>query len=487
LNSQEELGGFCFNCAAKAPQFAPSPPQTQQKQSTHLQNPWPILVQSDDPYSVWSQPLTRIMYAPSTIEDVWTTSSRQRPANRVKPNPDDLAAFYDHFIFLHECGHLVAFDWTPVKEIARLILAFCYDSIDQLMQFCSSPMSAEDAWEIFADFTWRLGTVEKSIKFPEELIATAFALRAMEEQTLPGGMWTGFQEELEILKESALAHEGKNFLEFRVAYERTEPLVQLLFGWPRLASYVIPLLQPVVWAEGERMELRVQIYEASGYLDIISSIRNSLAGHLENEEAAVRRLQLLNEESERLKQEREGWRVVLGNLIKWVGEPVTEVGGIEHRYGTFVQLLWNISKGNIEKLYTDSLDTNFLTHADQIIGKLQDGIMKGSPLGLGNVFLLQRWMYKTQSIIRVVHSGFSEGSVSEDVKANHRALLFYEGIRQQLVVRKGFICPFSFGRQSCCCDSQTRKGLRRLAHLASDGLFGPGEWSLPLCLALRRR
>jgi hypothetical protein len=231
----------------------------------------------------------------------------------------------------------------------------------------------------------------------------------------------------------------------------------------------------------------VQIYEAGWYLDVSSFIYHRIIGHLENEEAAVRRLQLLNEESEQFRQEREGWRIALGNLMEWAGEPVRMVGGIERYYGGFAQLLWYVSRGNIEWKSADSLDTNLLSRADQAIEILQGNLAKQSPVGTGNVAILHRQMYKTRSYIGIAHSGFAEGIVSEEFRRKHLTLLLFEGIRQQLIVRKGFICPFMFGRQSCACVDQDRDGLRRLAHLALDGFFGPGDWSLPPCLALRRR
>jgi len=426
-----------------------------------------------------------------TIQDMWAILSKQRRANRVKHHPDDLALFDDHFIYLHECAHLVFLDWTPLKEIARVILSLCYDSIVQLMQSCSTSMSDEDAWEMFIENSRKLGLIEKSIKLPEELVATGFAIRAMEDQTLPGGMWTGYQEELEILKERVLAHEEKNFPAnpkkkfpgFREYYKRTEPLIQLLSARPHLLACVIPLLQPVIGEEGER----VKLYEANWYLDVFSFIYNRIIGHLENEEAAVRRLQLLNEGSEQLKKDREGWRIALGTLMEWAGEPVRMVGGIERYYGASAQLLWYISRGNIEWRSADSLDTNFLSHVDRTIEMLQGSLAKRSPSGTGNVAILQRRMYKTQSYIGIAHSGFQEGIISEEFRRKHLTLLLFEGIRQQLVVRKGFICPLMFGRQTCACVAQDRNGLRRLARLALDGFFGPGDWSLPPCLAQGRR
>src|SRR5207248_10607362 len=73
-------------------------------------------------------------------------------------------------------------------------------------------------------------------------------------------------------------------------------------------------------------------------------------------------------------------------------------------------------------------------------------------------------------------------------------LLFYEGIRQQLLVRKGFVCPNNhlnrekeLGRSGkslpCRCPTAVQEFLTILSLLAFDGLFGPGEWSLPPCLS----
>ncbi len=470
MNGQEqeqEQGGFCFNCAAKVPQFAPAIPQTQQNYTIQMQNPWPLLVLSSNLDFMRSQPLIRVMYTATPLATITDIRLRRNQINRAKPHPEDRADFEDWFIYLHEFTHLLVLDWTPAKELAKLYLSLCYGFIFQLG---SSALPAEEAWKEFTECTSYLNQIEKSIGFVEELFATALALKTMETLTLPGRTWTGFQEELEELKENALVNEEKHFTGFCAAYERTEPIINLMFGKDHLASYIVPILQPVLRVEGEYL----RAYDARARLDVIL---NLLEG-VENVDEASRRLQGLNE------QDKEDWRHVLDILMKWVEQPISEEeDGIEHVYGGFARRLWNISKGDLKDRSKDFFCCYSWPDITQAIERFQEVFSGGSPLGSGNVIALQQKMYGAKRFLEMYYWG--DLSISQVVKDDHVALLCYEGIRQQLVARKGFFCPFNRGRRRCQCSPEGQKFLQQLSHLAFDGLFGPGEWSSPPCLTLR--
>jgi hypothetical protein len=401
------------------------------------------------------------MYVARPMNDMNAIRLR-RLNNDIKPQPEELDDFYDWFIHLHEYIHLLYLDWTPAKELARLVLSLCYDSITQLL---NPYVPAEQAWKEFSEALSDMSQIEKNIGFVEELIATAVAMRAMERQILPGGMWIGFQEELETLKESALANEENNYSGFRAAYERIQPIIQLLFGEPVLVSYIVPLFQPVLKTENN-IPLTC---DAHAHLAAIFKLLDDV----ENVEEAYQRLEWLNE------QEEEGWKLTLDTLIKWAREPVNEKDGIKHFYGLFARKLWNISKGNVK----EHIVANSLLRATPT-QMFQDVIASGSPLGGGSGILLQRDMYKTQPFLSVNYFG---DNIEEEVRDDQLTLLFYEGIRQQLIAREGFICPYNKGLQRCNCKRIIQRHFLRLSHLALDGLFGPGNWSLPPCLVSRRR
>jgi hypothetical protein len=101
---------------------------------------------------------------------------------------------------------------------------------------------------------------------------------------------------------------------------------------------------------------------------------------------------------------------------------------------------------------------------------------------------LEQKVYRGRKFIRSVFYndfGGDPGSIEKvnvyELRRDHRAILFFEGLRQQLLARKGIICPFNLGRIRCQCTKEIHSSLARLSSLAADGLFGSGEWSSLPC------
>jgi hypothetical protein len=240
-----------------------------------------------------------------------------------------------------------------------------------------------------------------------------------------------------------------------------------MHGNADFASYVIPLLQPI---KTENKTLLAD--DARVHLDLVLNELESI----DNAEAARQGLQQL------YKQKRDEWRLALGLLYKWAKESVNENDDIEYSYRHFAQKLWSISKWNLETQQQNDTEDDFWFYAPE---KLQGTFSNGSAFDTGIYITLQREMYRTQRFL-AVYQWEMDDPVPQEVKNDQLLLLFFEGLRQQLEARKGFLCPYSKGRQHCQCNQPIREYLRRLSHLASDGLFGAGEWSLSPCLAARR-
>ncbi len=443
MSNQGELGGFCFNCAVRAPQYPTSAPQTQPTHSIQLQNPWPILVRSDNLDLYNTQPLVCTFY---------NVNSWDRPHKKlVASRPEDRAFLTTYFNRLHEFSHLYALDWTPAKELARIALSRCYECIHVLAY---SLMPAEEVWGVFTEATADLDKIEKNIGFVEELFTTTEAIAIMERIINSDNEWIGFQEEIEKLEEIMLAHQEKNYSGFRAAYKRFKPIIPLMLSNPYLLSYSIPLLQPVIKNEDGTLSAD----NARSHLEIVL---DRLSG-INNEEEASRRLQVLVE------QEREAWELTLDALIKWAGGSANGKDGYRpiDSDDNLAGMLWLISKGEQEDRYTSK--------------GIQSAYAKRKSLGTKNCFVLQQKTYRNQSYITPVYPGTDEDSgtyASEETKKlQHGKLIFFEGLRQQLVARKGL-----------CDHPDTHRNLQRLYHLALEGLFGPGDWSPPPCLPLERR
>lgn len=458
MNDQEVLGGFCFNCAVRSSQYPTGIPQTQPEHSTQLQNPWPILVRSDKLDFYNTQPLVRAFYN----VDSWDRPHRKLVASR----PEDRVYLYTLFNRYHEFCHLSILDWTPAKELARLALSLCYDCIHVLAY---SLMPAEEVWDVFTKATADLMKIEENIGFVEELIATADAIAVTERTINPDNGWIGFQEEVERLKEIALAHEEKNFPGFRTAYEHFKPIIHLMRENSHLKSIVIPLLQPVIKNEDGSLSSA----NAHTHLEIVLDRWN----RIKNAEEVICCLQDL------VDQEREAWELTLDALLKAVKESANENGSYRpiDSDGSIEAMLWLISKGD---------------QPDRYMSKgVQAAWAERAELGTRNYLILQQKLYRNQRYIGSVYPGVDEESyanTSKDAqearKLAHSKLLFFEGLRQQILARKGFICPHSAGRRRCQCDHpDTQRNLQRLSHLALDGLFGPGDWSPPPCLSSERR
>jgi len=393
----------------------------------------------------------------------------QAKANGVKPHPEDRSDFDNYFIILHEFAHLFILDWTPAKSLAKAALSLSYESI---MQLITSSVPIEEAWKGFTVCTDILNETENNIAFVEELIATAYAIRILELEILPGGMWTGFQEELALLIETVLANEEINFPGFRTYYKRIKVLIPLMMRHRHLAANIIPLLQPVRINKNGRLGA----YNTRNYIDTVLNIIESP----ENAEEAYQRLLVLNE------KELKGWIAALLLVTKQFMEPFE-----------LTKEVWNIFMPDLEYLVftltRNGPGADYISLAEHVIEKFltvtaADGLLPKKYKA--DYVVLSPVVKRTHNYdkLRMSFHGIDfPPSISLRYR-NYTRVLFFEGLRQQILARKGFVCPnqqLPNRDLGCRCEPEVQELLRTLYYLARDGLFGPGEWSLPPCLPLR--
>jgi hypothetical protein len=450
MEDQHELEGFCFRCSAKDQRFDPTRHRV-------VHNAWPLLVPRHAMEYMRSQPLTRIFYSPIPLTDLSTISAKRQRPRAKRPHVDDQADFIDWLNWLHEYVHLWYLDWTPAKELAKTHLATSYALI-QLLLF-DDTLSDELAgwyWESFRRSTQQLAQIARNIGFVEELIATAMAIAIMEEQSQPGGMWAGFQDELAVLKIQSITQEATLFSGFAAAYARVERLVRLM-RTPAIRAMLIPILQPVTYPE---LPLESYAIDARQNLDRILG----LIGDQETIEGIGNRIRSFTQEVGA------EWRIALGMQIDYAREPEVELAGRRIMHGQFAHSLWTIARGHIDASLEEMQASRIFL----------DAMRQGRWLG-SNVLMLEPQRYRGRAIIGVTWLPVVDTTVPDDVQDAHFGILFGEGLRQQLLAKRGFVCPYSKGKISCQCKKTTRGALMRLFAYANNGLFGPGEWAPPPC------
>ena len=458
MDRHDELAGFCFRCSTKAPRFDPS-----RRKLTY--NPWPLLAPSKASDYMHSQPLIRAFYSPTEPEAVFTIKQRRARASSDKEphTVTDVYDFLDWFNYLHEFGHLWFLDWTPAKELAKIYLALSYDLLFQLMfDKKLSHRRAQGLGRELAFCTSRLREIAQNIGFVEELVATTVANLTMENQTRPGGMWAGFDEEFDMARSISLESE------FGETYDRVVPLVDQMRSDPALAAFIIPLLQPVRISEIDSEPYAVNAREG------LDTILDRLAG-VESLEVAKGLLQDLSQETIA------SWQEVLGLQLNAVGEDSIDK---DYRrisyYRAFAKALWKITRGAL----SDDPSDEWIADAPR---RFQDHLATNHlPLGAGTLVILYPRVRARHHFVGLhwldVGENFSTTPASDDLRRTHLGIVYCEGLRQQAVKGTGFACPYNVdGTSRCQCTRANQEALVRLSDLASDGVFGSGIWSRPPC------
>lgn len=464
MDDHDELAGFCFRCSAKDPRFDPS-----RRKLTH--NPWPLLASSNAPDYMRSQPLIRAFYSPIEPEKVFTIKQRRARASSDKKSRTvgDIHDFIDWFNYVHEYGHLWFLDWTPAKELAKIYLALSYDLLFRLMfDKKLSNRRARGLGHEFDTCSKKLREIAQNIGFVEELVATTVTTLAMERETLSDGMWAGFHEELEVIRDSSLEQEEDAFPGFQQSYKRVIPLVNLMRGDPDFAAFLIPLLQPVKISETDSEPYAVNAR------DRLDTILDLLAG-VESREVAKGLLQDLSQETA------SPWQEVLGLQLNAVGEYSIDR---DYRrisyYRGFTKALWKITRGALD----DDPSDEWIAEAPR---RFQNHLStRQLPLGAGTFVILQPRVRARRHFVGLYWLDVGEDSpgtpAPEDLRRSHLGVVYCEGLRQQALRRTGFVCPYNVdGTSRCQCTRENQEALGRLSDLASDGLFGSGIWSRPPC------
>jgi hypothetical protein len=450
MANQKKHVGFCFRCSAKHPHYDAAATQI-------VHNPWPLLAWDDELEYMRSQPLIRACYTPLPLEQIVAIHQRREKASAARLTTQDQADFQDWFNLIHEIIHLWQLEWTPAKELAKTYLATSYTLIAMLISEDNlTSWLAEATWNSFQQSTDGLAQIAESIGLVEELFATAITSKRLEERVQPKTMWAGFQDELAHLTQEALQQEEKSFFGFCDLYERVLPLVDLMRD-PHMRSMLTPILQPVVFPEDgtapyardavANLKLVLQLVEGKETLHALGNSLRPLIADIAT-----------------------GWKDALWLQQNFAQQPLREEGGRQIFHGRFSEYLWKVCRGTLAET------PDATTAVAMFLGALRKGEWLGS-----NVLLLEPQRYRRRDVIGTSWYPITTSELPPDIEGAHYILLFFEGLRQQLLIGKGIVCPFSRGSKRCRCSPQERATLLRLSALAVDGAFGPGEWSLLPC------
>lgn len=460
-------------------------------------NPWPAFVAYPNLRQPRSQPLLHVHYSPvpmygvarglrrwydlkamfDLLEQILPGLTADIPQASSQSDPslgeDEPQVFRDFVTMVHEAYHLWSLDWTPAKELARTYLAFVYASLNELL--FSPGRSAEELHETWSRFVWlneQLGEIQERIALVEELVPTAgaFALilesrplmmplgRAIAETVLPSIRATA-------LKRQADQHKG-----FSEAYRGVETLIGYVVESMEFGSLALPLLQTV------------EIDEQDGLLHARSSDRclAEVLSALENSTdiaTATARLQPLRQRSE------QNWHLVLRQQLDLIREHMRRPDDPATLAGRYAGALWYIARGHAA--YASEDTTNAVVSAE-LARTRDEGLF---PLHLMPEDWLELYptLYRGQQVLSTewYPDEMQAPEMQDTLRTNAHALLFFEGIRLQLIRREGMVCPYGYlyrrGTLSCCCSPEIRAGMEHLARLAHSGVFGSGIWSLLRC------
>ncbi len=453
-------GAFCFRCSAKDPRHDSS------RWREPLHNPWPLLVPNGGLEYVRSSPLVRAFYSPVDLRSVLTIRARREAEGGRSSTASDHDDFRDWLIWLHETAHLYYLDWTPAKELAKIHLAFSHAAILNLL-FISELRDEHIAanWLSLERSAQQLDQIELNIVYVEELIATAISLRAMKKETANGGLWTGFTETLEALREEFLDQD--DYLPgFRDAYERIASLIELMYGNAGFVALVMPLLQPVVIGSASTalpyaLDSRTRLKEI---IDLLEGVDHPVIAA-----DAVQRL---------AEEEVSTWRILLSLQLDAIGESSAGRGDFMRHYSSMVHRLWRITRGNIP----DGPTNDTIEQAGKSVAGIRSQVMAGKSFGPTGLLNLHPHWQGGRRYIGLVEWPLDADSSSEKLQIDHRMVLFCEGLRQQLLAGKGINCPNNIdGTRHCYCPKPIRQSMKRLADVAGAGAFGPGQWSQLPC------
>lgn len=457
IDNENSEHAFCFQCTGEQPGYRRIEPST-------FYNPLPDILADGALGYMRVQPLARIVYSPvprSTFQPLgWEGVDK-------KFGPGYVAYMRDWFNSAHEAGHLLFLDQTPAKDLARRYLAESYAALQRLM--FSSGLSDRELDLIQSDFVAysnQLDNVHRCLNYTEELFSTSLAVAAMRHEITPGHMWSAYVAEAEELEIKTVAAEKKRLLGFSQYYERMVRLAQLIRQDNRgvLGSWVSVMIQPIPPAELNSLIAghAYQLDHLNWLLDAVESsedieeIRQVLAQR--SPDIAASWIRELTAHIEILRADAE----CAGESVGW-----TQL---------MLENLWEVSRG------LPQLSDSAAVEADRAAHNSFSRIIDGKRT--------DRSWRECCTIVSPHYEGAYTGIRWQMTGPNERAkaralgsVLLMEALREQALSMRGFRCPLRRDVSNRCeCSKSFRDGLTRLVDVARDGVFGPGEWSTPMCL-----
>lgn len=425
-----------------------------------IYNPWPELVDPHDFRIAWSNPLLRTWYLPTTDPNPFRTffsssldgqDASQRPLHL----PLEVAAW-------HEYVHMV-FDFTPAKEFARFRLLAVYDSLISLLNVVEKPRPASDerfeqVWREFCTFSDVVGSYFDSVRFVEELFATAVGFKIVEMVAFDN-LWRNEDiKAIESFEGTWVRSQGAEFS--KLYHGGMKRLVERLLDRDNDEEF---------WATLARIAI---------YLQLVS-IDETAAVKIYGDEA-IRSKQRCHR---LLKDTRE--MTSCKDVSQWLIEALTD------DYTHWHEVLTLIAEGL--KNRPDSFWHGLLM--EKTLGEVADLDKWATTVTRG----YWNWQYQfagqasrentMQILLYPLESGgrwYIDRALPEQFFGNENfgTLVSFDAWRQQLNQRVGMRCPHVLvvdGECICTCadGDPPYRNTWNLARYALDGRFGDGDWSPP--------
>lgn len=433
-------GSFCFRCPNSGIGFPDD--------EAPAVNPWPYLVAPQEFSRVTaSQPLVYAVYSPQPIPAMMKRLVEAPP--EYQSSTDAMKVI---FIIWHEMMHMDLMGRTPAKQLAKTHLDLCYHAIERFMRGRGTVAPDIRILEAFWDATEALAEIANKIVLVEELLATAVAIRALDNFSRPGGLFEGKTEMVREIEQLALQEEEQALPGFERLYRQTGRMLDFLMN---SQDFRMLVLQPIVENAGQ-----FEAADASLHLaELLTAVNKA-----RSPDAVVKDYGPQSDEQRRL------FEIIRSDGVKHRTVFVTDSGQ---------RLNAGFFASGLDKLRGTELTFAASEH-EELETEVTKDLLRGMSMFGAPMMLVWPTRNGNETVLNC--DWWHRADQDTMVYGGHHVIMLFEAIRQQLLAGSGFSCPSNLKNgQPCRCHPEVRRGLFRLADLARDGLFGAGEWHSPTC------
>lgn len=388
-----------------------------------LHNPWPQLLDPENPRIAYAQPLVRACYVPIAT-----------PSTFIDSLACGEAPIEYWLLQAHELTH-ARLDFTPAKELMRYYLGKIYIAIAALLS------DNRDEWNSHSDELWRtivilndhICEMARRLLLSDELIATAGGFLAAER---------AFPELRKSLQETEATWVEAQQQLIRWGFDESYPEIKRMLAFTTTEETSAVVFQQLgIFLQDIDIFFNDPPYPVSGSeMRVWKICRNAKELH-----SADDLLDHLDGENRSARGPIESWQYAL--------ELATSARG--YRY---LDSLWTLARGGRQSVQTgDALEASKETQEFYL------GTDERQVREVWHLLLHPRERYGQWYLL----------ADTREREADHAEVVGMDSIRQQLAARQGIRCPyFSPDNDICQCDgSSWKEGLQRLVRWAKEGRF----------------